>query len=266
MPLELVTGFATAPDTAAYVGATFAVGNSGTIRSPQGGGDVMLLQAWMDLQGKSGDGGFRLRSPSLHDNVQGLRFDCVASEVDPVMPWGIGQRLKSQDTLALEIEGSATAGDIETVCLLVYYADSPGGSAKFATWEEIKPQIKNLVTINNTLALGTAGGYSGSEAINAEQDLLKADTYYALLGYTVDVECACIGWTGTDTGNLRVGGPGNELDHNVTVEWFKRLSQEFQLPCIPVFNSANKSAIAIDGAQDENGADTNVTQMLAELG
>jgi len=34
---------------------------------------------------------------------------------------------------------------------------------------------------------------------------------------------------------------------------------------IPVFNSANKAGILIDGAQDENGADVTVQSIFAEL-
>jgi hypothetical protein len=51
----------------------------------------------------------------------------------------------------------------------------------------------------------------------------------------------------------------------MTAEWFKKLSQESSLPLIPVFNAANKNGILIDGAQDENGADTVVTSIFALL-
>ena len=38
-----------------------------------------------------------------------------------------------------------------------------------------------------------------------------------------------------------------------------------QMPLIPVFNSANKDAILIDGVQDENGTDVTLTSLLAQL-
>lgn len=264
--LEVIAGFVTAPDTAAYVASTMATGDTLAIRACPPESSVWLIQAWQDLQGKSGVGGFRIRSPRLHDNVQGVRVDTVASEVDPAFPWGLKQRLTPQDTLALEQIGSNTAGDIETTCLMIYYEDLPGVNARLAHWAEIEPRIKNVVSVENTLALGTAGGWSGSEAINAESDLLKANTDYALLGYVTTVECAAVAWRGVDTGNVRVGGPGNELDHQLTIDWFKKLSNETGLACIPVLNSANRAGIQIDGAQDENGSDPTVITYLAELG
>lgn len=264
--MEVITGFTTAPDTANFVAATVAPGDSFGVRSAPMEAGVYLMQAWMDAQGKAGVAGFRVRSPRLHDNVRGITADIVPSEVDPALPWGIKQRLIPQDTLTLEIIGSNTAGDIESVSMLLYYDDLPGVNARLARWAEIEPRVKNIVSVENTLALGVAGGYSGPEAINAETDLLKANTDYALLGYVTTVECCTIGWRGVDTGNLRIGGPGNELDHQLTVDWFRRMSQETGMACVPIFNSANKAGILIDGVQDENGADPTVISYFAELG
>jgi hypothetical protein len=125
--------------------------------------------------------------------------------------------------------------------------------------------MKHLVTVNNTLALGTAGGYSGEEALNAETDLLKNNTDYALLGYLVDVQCAAVRIRGADTGNLGVGGPGDRLGRHYTSDWFVRLSMATGLPCIPVFNAANRAGILVDGVQNQGGADPTVTWIFAEL-
>lgn len=259
--LEVLTGFATAPGATATA-LTMASGNSATIRSADSQADVRLLTAWADVQGA---GQFRIRSPRLHDNSQGIRLDTTVSDASPLLPLGLNQRLYPQDALTLDIVGSATAGDIETACLLIYYSNLPGIEARLATWEQIRERIVHTFTVENTLSLGTAGGYSGEEAINAEFDLSKANTDYALIGYLVDTECATVRWRGSDTGNLGVGGPGNETLRHVTGEWFKRLAMMTGLPCIPIFNSANKAGILIDGAQDENGADPTVTSIFAEL-
>jgi hypothetical protein len=260
--MEVITGFAIAPGTT-FTSLTMASGNSATIRNAPLGSDIFLLNAWADNQGA---GTFRIRSPKLHDNVQGIRLDVTASDVVPLLPPGFRQRLVPQDTLVLEITGSATAGDIETACLLIYYSDLPGTDARLVSPADIMGRIRNIVTVENTLALGTGGGYSGEEAINSEFDLLKANTDYALLGYLVDAECAVVRWRGVDTGNLGVGGPGNETLRNETRDWFVRLSLAYNLPLIPVFNSANKAGLLLDGAQDENGVDVTVTSILAELG
>lgn len=261
LAMELLTGYVTAPG-GTITPVTMASGNSLTVRNADPGSGVYLLQAWVDSQGS---GTLRIRSPQLHDNVQGIRLQHVASEVDPLLPTGVLQRLRPQDTLIVELSGSATVGDIETVCLLILYDDLPGISGRFISPDELQSRMVNLVVVENTLALGTSGGYSGEETLKAEFDLLKANKDYAILGYHVNVECACIRYRSSDFGNLGIGGPGNDMDKATTGEWFVRLSRISGKPLIPVFNSANVGAIFIDGAQDENGADTTVSTILAEL-
>jgi hypothetical protein len=130
---------------------------------------------------------------------------------------------------------------------------------------QIASRMVNMVTIENTLALTTGGGYTGEEAINAETDYLKANTDYALLGGYTGVECTLVGWRGADTSNYRVAIPGDDTNHNRYAAWFVEMSEAYGLPCIPIFNSANRAAILIDGVQDENGADAIVTHIYAEL-
>lgn len=260
--LELLTGFATAPGVTTFAALTMAAGNSASVRNAPIDSKILLIQAWSDQQAL---GALQIRSPRLHDNVRGITVDSVASEVQPLLGYGPPQKLIAQDQLALGIEGSAVAGDIETLCLLLYYDNLPGVEARLIMPDELMTRGVNLVAVDNTIALGTAGGYSGEEAINAETDLLRANTDYALIGYQVTVECACVRWRGVDTGNLGVGGPGNEVFKKLTASWFLDLARMYGLPLIPIFNSANKSGFLVDGAQDENGADTTITTLLVEL-
>lgn len=259
--LELVTARTVAAG-ATLTAATFNTGNLATIRNADEQRPVAILQCWSDHQAA---GTFRIRSPRMHDNVQGIRFGTTIGNVFPLLPWGIPQYVYPQDQLTVEIAGSATAGDIETVGMLVYYDEMPGADAQLKSWDEVSQRIRNFVTVENTLALGTGGDYSGEEAINSEFDLLKADTLYALLGYITDTECAAVRYRGTDTGNYGVGGPGEPELRHVTKDWFVLLSTTFGLPLIPVFNSSNKGGILVDGVQDENGADPKITTLLAEL-
>lgn len=260
--MELVTATGTAIGAAA-ADLTAAAGNTFTVRNAELASRVRLLQLWADVQVA---GTVRIRSPRLHDNVQGIRFDTVVSEVKPLLPWGFAQHLTPQDTLTVQLAGSAVAGDIETVCMLLYYDQLPSINARLATPEEIVGRIRNMVTVENTIATGVAGGYSGEEALTAEFDLLKANTDYAILGYVVDTECAAVRWRGTDTGNLGVGGPGTDDSREITSDWFVRLSRLYNVAAIPVFNAANADNILIDAVQDENGADVTVNTILAELG
>lgn len=258
---ELITGFVTAPSTT-QTNLTMSTGDSLAIRSGPMDKMVRLIQAWTDQQTA---GVLRIRSPKLHDNVQGIRYKATASDTVPLLPWGAAQRLYPTDVLSVDLSGSATAGDIESAALLLYYDDLPGVAGRFITADEVNKRAVNILTVENTLSLGTGGGWSGSEAINAEYDLFKANIDYALIGYVVDTECAAVAWRGADTGNLRVGGPGNETLRHVTAEWFMRLSKGYNVPAVPVFNSLNKAGISIDGTQDENGADPLVQSLFVEL-
>jgi len=259
--LELLTGFATAPGTTATA-LTMAAGNSATVRAAAPGSVINLLSAWADVQGA---GTLRIRSSLLHDATQGIRLDTVVSDLAPLLPLGIRQPLRGNDTLTIDITGSSTAGDIETACLLVSYQDLPGADAHLIGEAELLSRARHIFTVENTLSLGTGGGYSGEEAINAEFDLGKANTEYALVGYLVDAECACVRWRGADTANLGVGGPGADDRRELTAWWFVWLSRQQRLPLVPVFNFTNKGGILLDGAQDENGADVTVTSIFVEL-
>jgi len=266
--LELLTGFVTAPSTT-QTALTMATGNSLTIRNAALNSKVQLLSAWVDAQVR---GILRIRSPKLHDNVQGIRLDTKANTIQPLIPPQFPQALWPQDSLTVDLSGSATGGDIETACLLVRYEDLPGQSARLLTPDQVKARQVNIVTVENSLATGTGGGYSGEEAINADFDLLQANTDYALLGYLVapvagqtDGGAACVRWRGADTGNLGVGGPACDTDPFITMRWFVWLSEQSGLPCIPVFNSANRAGILLDAAQDENGLDILVTSIFAQL-
>jgi len=237
-------------------------GDSLAVPNFQIGKTALLMQVWADVQAA---GTLRIRSPKMHDNVNGIRIDTIASDPRPLMPWGAAQPLYPNDSLIVELAGSATAGDIEYVSLLEWFEDMPGVQGRLFDWAQIRPRIEQVLTVENTIATGTGGGYTGAEAINAEIDQFQQGIDYAVLGYKVDTETATVGWRAVDFGNLRIGGPGEETEADILSNWFVRLSNEYQRPCIPVFNGSNKGSVLIDAAQDENGADTTVTTYLARL-
>lgn len=259
--LETLAGFATAPSST-LTALTMSTGLSPTVRNFPESSDARLIAMWSDNQAQ---GQFQIKSPRFHDNVQGINIETGVSELYPLSPLGMTQKLYPQDTLSPLISGSGTAGDIETGCWMNYYADLPGVDARLATWEEIKGKIESWMISTNTISLGTGGGFTGSQAINTTVDNWKANRDYALIGYQCTVECAAVRWTGSDTGNLGVGGPGHENNKQLTGSWFRLISDMTGLPCIPIFNAANKSSVLIDGAQDENGTDTTVTSIFALL-
>lgn len=259
--LELLAGIATAPSTT-ITALTMSDGLTNTVRNTPDDSLNMMLQAWADVQGV---GTLQARSPKFHDNVRGISLATSIAEVMPLLAMGHGQKVYAQDTMFLGLSGSATGGDIETGCFLMYYSNLPGIEARLIDATELRDRSRSIMGQSNTISTGTAGNFSGQEAINAEFDNWKANVDYALAGYVVDVDCAAVRWRGSDSGNLGVGGPGNAKDKRLTSRWFVELSEAFGLPMIPVFNAANKSSILVDAAQDENGADVTVTSLFYEL-
>ena len=260
--IEIIGGSVTAPGATETILTAFS-GNSFTVRAGKEGSKILLCNFWSDVQGS---GIFKVRSPLLHDNVQGIRFRTIISQPFRMLSLYSPQKINAQDTLIPSLSGSATAGDMEIGIFLIYYEDLPGAVANLKKWSEIKDKIINIVTLDTTLALLTTGGWSGAEAINADFDLLKANTDYAILGYIVNKECAAIRIYGTDTAGLGIGGPGCEDHPEITANWFVDISNSLDILFIPIINSANKSNTYIDGSTDENGEATTVNLILAQLG
>lgn len=262
--LEVISGRVTFCNNV-LTALTMAAGDSLTVRNAPLDQKVRLLQMWAILQ--TATGFVRLRSPRLHDNVQGLRYTIPVTDPQPLLPMGIAQTLIPQDTLIGEIQVADAAGQFENVALLINYDNLPGADARLATWDDVARRINgNIVTVENTIVTLATGGWTGAQALNTAFDLLKANTDYALLGYHCSVQSCAVAWRGADTGNLRVGGPGTIIQRDLTAWWFKNLSLEYGLPLIPIFNSANKAGILIDIVQNQAAAAVVVDSIFAEIG
>jgi hypothetical protein len=260
--LELIAGQATAPSTT-QTAWTVATGNSLTIRSADVNSAVSLLAAWGF---NNAAGSMRIRSPRLHDNVNGIQMQLDATDSRPVYPrWGFMQKLIPQDTLIAEQTGSATSGKIEQGAFLVYYQNLPGISARFITPEQLRQFGVNMMAQYLPITAGSSGGYSGQVAINSTVDNWKANTDYALMGFRTDTNCCSVRIQGADVGNLGIGGPGCAASPQTTNEWFMRLSSYYGIPLIPVFQSANKGNILVDVQQNDGGAAVKLTFFFVEL-
>jgi hypothetical protein len=259
--LELIGGLVTAAGAVPVAAASLA-GNTWTIRGTDAAKRAYILAAWAVNQVA---GIAILRSPRMHDNVQGIRFRSPIARYCPVIMPSLGQPLYTQDQITALLSGSAVAGDIEHLFCLIRYDDLPGAQARLLSWDEVKGKMKNIVTNENTIITGATGQYTGQIALNANFDLLKANTDYALLGYTLNAPCAAVRIQGVDFGNLGVGGPGDAANITFVHRWFIELSIQSGLPCIPVFNSANKAGILVDAATDENAGTFIINWILAEL-
>jgi hypothetical protein len=261
LALEVVAGQATAPG-ATVTALAMNTGNNAQVRLVQPGSEVRLINTWAFVQA----GGFwRIRSPNLHDNVQGLRFQNEVLTPRPKWQFGTWQKLIPQDTLTLEITGSAGGGDIETAAMLHYYSDLPGIAARLFHPARIYQNIVNQLAQPVAIAPGVAGNYSGQVAINSLVDNLKANTDYAVLGYTINQQVNVVRLVSTDFGNLGIGGPGSVADNETTQNWFLEMSARLGLPLVPVFNAANKTATLVDVHSNENATALVVTLNLAQL-
>jgi hypothetical protein len=176
----------------------------------------------------------------MHDPVQGIKFTVSSNQRKNLLPDEAEQLLYSQDVLTFEIAGGGAETDAGA--FLVHYPDLGGSAARLAMWEQVKPLIKNIITVTVAIAGPvTAGDWSAGTAINATVDLLHANADYAVLGYKTDVDCLAVAIKGSDTANYRVGGPGTN-DALETRDFFVTLSKNRQVPAIPIINQANRAS------------------------
>ena len=257
--LEVVSASATAPGATQSPFLAVA-GNSLTIRDAKA---AKLVAQWGARQT---DGNFRLTSPLLHDAVVGINYQLDTVDVTE-MRLGVPQNLTPQDTLTAQGIGSGGAGDIENNSFLVMYEQLAGICGKFITWEQLFAQAVDLYDSTNVLTLGTVGGYSGQELLNNDEDQLKANMDYAIIGATKTGtdNLATVRYISPDWGNLGVGLPAFHQDLRVGSNWFMGLARKMGMPLIPVFNASQKASVFIDGLADDGGGTAVVTTQMVHL-
>lgn len=256
---EVIIGRVTNPG-ATLTAVTTGTGDSLAVRSFPASSQAFIEGIWAQA---ATAGAVRVRSPRLHDNVQGIRFRTVAGVTRNFMADVEQQPLYPQDVLILEQSGGGA--EVDACALWLYYNDLPGTDARLAHWSAVKPRIRNILTQEVAVTgPATAGDWSAGNALNATFDLLKANVDYAVLGYQSDTAVLAVGFRGPDTGNLRIGGPGTS-ESIETRDWFVSASTEGDLAYIPIVNAANKGATLVSVAGTATGGTINVDLVLAEL-
>jgi hypothetical protein len=255
---EVITGRATNP--AALTAITVNTGDTAAVRAFGEGVSPLLENLWSQ---QATAGIIRARSNRLHDATQGIRL--VANAANPValMPLDSAQRLAATDVLTYEIQGGGA--EVDALAAMLYYDNMSGNVAKLGSWDQIRAQIVNLLTVQVDVAgPATSGDWSAGTVLTNFSNLLKADTYYAILGYVLDTASLAVGLQGPDTGNYRLGGPGalNPLESR---DWFVRLSRASGRPHIPVIQSQNDDATRVFVARVGAGGTINVALIMAEL-
>lgn len=257
--LEVITGRVVNPG-AAFTALTANTGNSFAIRSHTTEGTAYIEEIWAQ---QATAGSVRVRSPRLHDDQVGIRMLSAAAAVRRLLPEEARQVVYPQDELTVEMTGGGAETD--SMALLVYYQDLGGINARLMSWEEVMPRIESLhgfpVAVTGP---ATAGDWSAGTRLDTTVDELKANRDYAVLGYTVDAECLAVAIAGTDTGNLKAGGPG-PLFADETRAFFVDQGRRMGTPHIPVINAANRQGTLVHVARNTAAGTVNVTLLTALL-
>jgi len=257
--LEVITGRVTNPG-AAFTALTANTGNTFNIRDFPESSNAYLEGIWTQ---QATAGQVRVRSPRFHDDVQGIRKIAASASVRNLFGDEYEQRLYPNDPLRFDMTGGAA--EVDAAAMLVYYRDLGGINARLEMWESIKPRIVDIMgQVVDVAGPATSGDWSAGTTITTPNDNLKADTDYAILGYEVSAECLAVGISGTDTGNLRVGGPG-PTEAIETRDWFVSLSRAHGAPHIPVFNSNNRGNTLVFVSRITAAGTVNVSLELARL-
>lgn len=232
-------------------------GDSATIRN-----FPVTSRAYIDFLTRQGasEGFVEVRSPLLHDNVRGLHIITTETPAVYLLPQQVGQAMRSADVTVITISGGAAETD--TGAFGVFYQDLPGAAARLKMWEDIAASIVNIKPVEVDFTT-TAGGAWLDTVITTTENLLKADTFYALLGYLTDVAVTAIGIKAPETANLRVCGPGPTTTLR-TDDYFILQSQRHGRPYIPIVNANNRNNIFVS-AMAVAAAATKSTLILAEL-
>jgi hypothetical protein len=239
-----------------FAAATIANGDTATVRSFAAPATAQLEQ--LMVEGAAGSA-IRITSPLLHDDVRGITITPGQQPAVYDLPPELGQPLNSQDTLNPQVMGASGVAAQVTGAYTIRYSDLTGASAVLKMWGDISGAIEQVKPLEvDTTSSATVSNWN-DKVITTTEDLLKANRWYACLGYVVDVAVCAIGLKGTDTSNLRIGGPG-VTDAGFTSGFFVELSNRHGTPHIPLINSANKDTtfVSVGG----NAASTAVTVQL----
>jgi len=259
--IELVTGLTTAPG-AAYTAATALTGNSFTVRDGKRG--IRMIAQWDTRQAL---GMTSISSPLMHDSTVGIQHGADDAQTRTRILLS-PQPMHAQDNLSVQMTGSAVAGDIEHMSMILEYEDLQGVDGRFITPDELSRRCVNHFSNDITIATGATGLYTGQVAVTSGDNVFKANTDYALIGYDIiDSPVHAVRWIGPDFGNVGIGGPANYSANGVhTAQWFIDLAKATSSSkTIPVMNSANAGLTMIDAVADENGANPQVIMYWAEL-
>jgi hypothetical protein len=260
--IDTIASFQTTVGSTLAAGV-MATGDSATVRNFPDTSSAQLIAAYYDSVTSALT--WRIRSALLHDNVDGIQFDPGASAPSLLIAPQILQPVRAQDQLVFEFTTAASTGKALGAAM-IYYPSLPGAMARLYSVGDIQGNIDNVKPLRVSIGSGanTAGIWLDT-VITTTENLLHANTDYAVLGAGFNQAVACVGVKGTDTGNLRVCAPGG-TNNPYGPQFFAWLSAMSGLPTIPVINAANAGStfVSIISSAATSAAGF-VTLYLAEL-
>lgn len=234
-------------------------GDTLTVRSLSPSQEASLID--FGFHAAAGNAG-RIRSPYLHDDVQGIRSRYLATDASGLTGFEPSQLLRAQDTLIVESTGTGVAAQVN-YWQLVWYSDLAGGPSTYIGEHELVSRMVEETATEVPTTSGAAGQW-GSALLSTGTGIWKANQQYAVFGYEVDVSCTAVGLFGPDTGNFRAGGPGI-LTRQFTRNWFIDLSKATGKPCIPVINAQNLGGTQVQVNHFTGATAVNVNWLLGRL-
>lgn len=244
-----------------YTDETVAPGDSTTVRNFNGQTPAFLHN--ITFQYATAGARMRVKSPLFHDNVQGIRFLPGETLTRFSIPKETGQMLRPQDNMAVQLWSNA-ANEVVAAALHMWYQDLPGASARLKMWGDIAGLVRNMKIIDVAAAEAGTTGQWNDVVITTTENLLKANTDYAVLGFITDTLETAIGIKGPDTSNLRICAPG-DIRSDELANYFVDISNRHGLPMIPIINSANMFATYASLGGRTTGGTPNIQIVTAEL-
>jgi hypothetical protein len=261
MGTALITDVAVATIAAGptITNAVAGQGSSLTVRNSALTSQVQLVDMWAKGATK---GVIQLTSPKIVPVSHGITVARPAGLADFLLGGPPFQALTPQDNLTMMING--TAAEVDIGVIQSYYADLPGVEMQLKMPGDIAGQTEFVFGWEVATTASATPGNQNQTLITTTMDSSSANVWYAVLGYTVDTAIGIVGINGVDTSASTIAGPGDILPKQ-TRNYFADLSNRTGLPCIPLFNAANKGNTFVVTADSAASTTSNVTLILAQL-
>jgi hypothetical protein len=252
-------GVATVVTTGTLAAVAAGQGMTFTVRNAALQSQVLLTDYWRE---GTHVGRIQISSPNLVPVANGIRINTAAGLSDFMAPSWDYQALIPQDTLLVQDTG--TAADVDLVAIQSYYANLPGGQMTLKSPGDVVNQDTFVFGWPVAVTSGATAGNQGTALVTTTVDSSTANTWYALLGLETDVQLGVIGLSGVDTSQLLCGCPG-DINPRRMRSYFVDKSNETGLPCIPMWNSANKGSTNIVAIDHATSVAANVTMILGQM-